>query len=105
MTKEQLAEQYALTKFPNAHDYGGRKTWESLCPLDRFEDAENAYKSGFEAAEQKWIPFNRETSKQFEQCQDKLLLFDNGQTCRYDEEHPFAIMTHFLPIPKPPKND
>lgn len=63
------------------------------------------YDKGYESAELKWIPFNRETSKQFEQCQDRLLLFDNGQTCRYDEEHPFAIMTHFLPIPKLPKNE
>jgi len=37
---------------------------------------------------------------------DVLLLFDNGQISRlHEEELPFATITHWQPLPSPPKKE
>lgn len=128
MTKEQLAESYALSKFPRAYEYDGRKTWESLCPLDRFEDAENAFIAGFEGAEPKWIKCS---DKMPEPCKveggvipnhDLLLLYwtkhgsyefgvlelKNGEL-KWDMPDvgvfDLSEVSHWALPPKPPNND
>lgn len=43
-----------------------------------------------------WISFE-DNKKLFEKEAKRNCecLFDNGESCRYDDEHPFAILTHF----------
>jgi hypothetical protein len=49
----------------------------------------------------KWISIDDKTNKLPDG--DFLVLFDNGEIKRYfEEEHPFALYTHWQPLPKPP---
>ncbi len=43
-----------------------------------------------------WLPF-MENKKLFKNAwkDNYMLKFDDGTECRYRDEHPFAIMTHF----------
>jgi hypothetical protein len=48
-----------------------------------------------------WIPLKE---YYLENGQDYLLLYDDGSVSRRDEEdQPFAVVTHYMPIPPPPK--
>ena len=43
-----------------------------------------------------WIVFEgNETLFDMEYRKNCECLFDNGEICHYDDEHPYAIMTHF----------
>lgn len=46
-----------------------------------------------------WLPFNEENSLSFSEAANKncLCKFDDGTVCRYEDDHPFAVLTHFKP--------
>ena len=94
-TKEDFALEYACNPENIIRDLSGYP--------DMADTIHQAYCTGYQAAKPKWMPFNDETGKYLNTLDNPLLRFDNGQTCRYDDNHPFAIMTHFLPIPELPE--
>lgn len=57
-----------------------------------------------EQIKSEWVPFESMTKEQkivFNAIDSKriMLLFDNGDVCRFNEDHPFALMVavHILP--------
>lgn len=60
-----------------------------------------------EKVKEKWMsadPITEETSKRLDDTDSNLIicLFNNGEVRRFDEDHPFAALTHFHFLPQPP---
>lgn len=53
-----------------------------------------------------WIEFKNVDKNKFNHYNENLILckFDNGDVLRFNEEHDFALLTHVLFVPEPPKH-
>ena len=70
-------------------------------------DFETGFEEGVEwqTKRDQWICFDTmtpEENKQFNEYPSELIMcqFDNGSVLRYDEDHPFAALTHVFFLPK-----
>lgn len=89
-----------------------RKYFESLKRPDHFPVSDSiplAFQNGakwMQEQDNEWIEFKNVDKNKFNHYNENLIIckFDNGDVLRFNEEHDFALLTHVLFVPEPPKH-
>ena len=89
--------------------------WEKGKTMDNYDATEIAYKNGYEAGRPKWIPV---TERLPEKNTSVLVYYKHGRNIFwYDEKDGFCdidqygmncpdgTVTHWMPLPEPPKGE